>query len=232
MAMKLIDKIRFIFLQSNIKVTFEEVLKNFRAFKNFLSLDFKVHSRNGLEVARRQELTETEIEIKNILLENSFHDFETHASIDGLSKVLNVDFVIPRANNPHIVIETFLVNSKWKFLHRISEIDHRFQMLKLKNPNLRTLLVIKFTKPIIMETMRKFIQLELLNTDNLLINEEMEQLPELLKMLHPAATPSSFRSEGAMSDWSNIFYHPYPQSSSSQRSYARLCTHARSFRIL
>jgi len=64
MSMKLIDKIKFAFLQSKVNVTFEEVIKNFRAFKNFLSLDFKAHSRNGLEAARRQNLMKQKLKLR------------------------------------------------------------------------------------------------------------------------------------------------------------------------
>ncbi len=125
--------------------------------------------------------------------ENGF-TFEIHGDVQCTKKILNIDFVIPNSQDPKIIIETFAVlNSKsLSSLVRIRELDHKFQMLKLKHPNVKTILAIKFMKPIILERVHRFIEEELLNTDILLINEEIKQLPQTLRTLHPSSTPSAF----------------------------------------
>ena len=55
-------------------------------------------------------------------------------------------------------------------------------MLKKKNPKIITIMVLRFTgRPIFLENARKLIETELLNTDYLLINNEIEKLPNLIK---------------------------------------------------
>ncbi|GEM_PF-2256040 len=183
-AEKIINKISDLFKKYKSDIDYKDILENFRILKGLYGhRNLESYMNNGLKFAEKQPLSEMEKEICKILEFNRI-DFKTHSIIDGYKRKLNVDFLIQNENNK-IVIECTSFEMKSKFSQKrrvICNMDHRFQMLKMKDPNIETIMAIGITgKPVFMENVKKLIESELLNTDYLLIKEELEKLPEIIK---------------------------------------------------
>jgi hypothetical protein len=150
-------------------VNMESALKNFRRMSTF---------------------DELEIKIKKII-ESVSIDFNensgVHAKIHHVSQInkksMNIDFMIFDGGLPIVAIEaTKLSNIKTKDLtHRIAYLDHRFQMLKTKHPNLTTMMILQCDKSN-KDRARRVADREIINTDVCLINET-QNLSEFLNEL-------------------------------------------------
>ncbi|MBI2542949.1 MAG: hypothetical protein HYW24_02070 [Candidatus Aenigmarchaeota archaeon] len=185
-ACRLARKLEDIF-ESKKDITFDKILRSFSAFSRFLHLDTASGVVQGLRLARKQPLTEFERRISKILLEASI-DFDVHAEVDCKRKILSVDFALPEPSAPKFVIEVFSsgkTKSVGSSLLKIREIDHRFRMIKLAMPDVKTVMCIDFKRPIILDLARKSIEMELIDTDLLLICDEVIKLPDSIqKMSH------------------------------------------------
>ena len=63
-------------------------------------------------------------------------------------------------------------------------VDHRFQALKQKYPNLITMMCIEIIgKPILYNYVKKYLDMETLNTDYLLINNHRKKLMEIINIV-------------------------------------------------
>lgn len=164
-ALKLSSKLEEMF-EGCEKVNFEAVETQHKSIQSIFQLGSQV-----------------EEEIKR-LLESSEIKFAHHPIIKGLKKKLCVDFAIPSQDSPQFIIEAFIVTPKRTpdlVIKKVDVMDHRFHMIKLKQPEIKTILCIKFIdRTISIERLIKRIELELLSTDILLISDEIQKLPEIL----------------------------------------------------
>lgn len=178
---KLVDRL---FKESKITADFDTVLYHFKIFKTLSKLDLEKAIDHGLEFAKRQKLSETEHEIKD-LLESRGIKFSIHPIVQGLKRKLSMDFSIPSEDSPQFVIETFSAGSGSKplgqILRRVWETDHRFHMVKSKDPLLKTIMCVRFERDVPLQRIKERIELELLSTDILLVDEEIRKLPEILR---------------------------------------------------
>ncbi len=185
-AKKFIEKIGILFSKYNKNnINSTRTIENFRILSNFYGhRNLEAMFERGLKFAENQELSEIEKEIETIFKSNSI-DFKSHAIVSGAKRRLNIDFIIP-SENPKIIIECTSINIGARKIsnnrNTICNIDHRFQMLKMKNPNLITIMILRFTgKPVYMPNVKKLIETEILNTDYYIINDEIEKIPKLVK---------------------------------------------------
>jgi len=127
---------------------------------------------------------ELEIEIENILtsIENNNLLTQKHVNIIVNTKTLNIDFIIYHNDKPLFAIEaTKLKETRRKNItHRIAYIDHRFQIIKLKYPNINTGIIIRVDKGQ-EQLVKRIIERELINTNFCLVNNEIEKLSEIVK---------------------------------------------------
>lgn len=196
-AIGVMGKIETLFRKAQPSTRIEDVLLNFRIMKGmFGNRNLKSNFETGLKFAKNQKFSSIERCIIDILKEegfeckrkietNSLKTVEVHANVEGLKRILNVDFAIPSGKNPRIVIEAFDFNCKKKVISnskpRVCHIDHRFQMIKLKNPSVKTILCIRFFgRPIFKEMVKKSLEMEILNTDHLIIND-LNDLRDIIK---------------------------------------------------
>ena len=87
--------------------------------------------------------------------------------------------------NKKIALEVFSYNNKYRsrIKTKVCLMDHRFQILKNKNPNIKTMMCIQITgRPILKKYVRKYLEMETINTDYILINEE-ELIPNVIKKI-------------------------------------------------
>jgi len=121
-----------------------------------------------------------EIKVMNLLKKYSV-SFEIHSNMNGFRKKMNVDFVIPSANEPKVIIEVtkFSVKKRKDINNRIAIIDHRFQLLKLSNPAVKTIIVIKCQKKQ-RKLVERTISRETVNTDFSFVNN-FNTLPSRIK---------------------------------------------------
>lgn len=177
---KIINVIKELFINKK-EIKFDKVLENFRILKGFYGhRNLKSLIKLGLNSFGKLSRSPIEDEIFNILNENKIM-CERNEIVEGKNKKYNVDFLIPNKEDPRIIIECFMfkrsvTTHNWKY--KVCSTDHRFQALKIKNPKLIAIMVIKFTgRPILLNFVKECVQSELLNTDYLFINEEMVNLP-------------------------------------------------------
>jgi hypothetical protein len=182
-AKKVMEKIQN--LLNGKQISLEKVLNTFQKFKkSAFDFDFQKLIENGHKLAKNSKPTEMEKKIEEILTLNHI-PFTIHASVNGIKKMVNVDFAIPSEKTPLIILETFSIRKQRRLNSnlrmRIAVVDHKFQAVKLCDEKVMTILHINFTgKPIIKEFERKRINTELLNTDILLLNEEIENLHSIV----------------------------------------------------
>jgi len=184
-AEDVINKIKAFFSETDIKIDVDKFIFNFRSFTNkFGNRNLASSFKRGLSFAKNQDLSPNEKEILDTLQKSKIQ-VEPHAIVQGLKRDFNVDFVIPDSKNPKILIESFdfSLNSK-TVSHsktRVCHVDHRFQMMKGKNKNIKTFLFIRFLgRPIHEELAKKSLEMEIVNTDFLVINH-FEKLLSLIK---------------------------------------------------
>lgn len=189
-AEKLSSKLSNLFERFEPELKIENVLTGFKMFRNGGSsrrpLDWLVE--NGLRSVKGAETTESEREVIKILNENCI-PFERNAIVEGVKRKINVDFAIPSGVKPEIVVETFLFGSRkitfCEFGRKLRLTDQRFQMLKLRNPSIKTVTNPKITllEDFQRERIEKLSELEVLNTDFILINERIKELPKIVKRI-------------------------------------------------
>jgi ribosome-binding protein aMBF1 (putative translation factor) len=161
-------------LFSNKNICWEEFLNNLKLIHKFRIKEIDNSFKNGLRSAENQPTNETEEMIKRILVSKT-KTFKIHATVEGIKRMENVDFLILSESKPTAVIEVFKFSGKHfhNLFNKVTIIDHKFQMLKLLTPTLKTIVCIHIPN---ITTARKemienLIKSQLLNTDELLINE-------------------------------------------------------------
>ena len=65
---------------------------------------------------------------------------------------------------------------------RIRATDQRFHQLKVKNPNILTIMIVNFKKSAPPKEVKEFLEKEILDTDFLLLNKEIPKLPKVIKL--------------------------------------------------
>ncbi len=161
------------------------LLEIFENKNKLLYLNFDKLVSQGLKKAENTNLNALEKEVYKILKDKNI-PFDTHTTIKGVKKEINVDFVIPNVRNPSIVIEVFRSRSK-KLSNvkiRLNVIDSRFHQLKLKYHHINTIILVKLSKfQTLTKEVKKLLEREIVSTDYLLVNEEFKILPTIIKKL-------------------------------------------------
>ncbi|OIN88651.1 MAG: hypothetical protein COY38_01780 [Candidatus Aenigmarchaeota archaeon CG_4_10_14_0_8_um_filter_37_24] len=122
-----------------------------------------------------------ELIVKKILESNNI-PFNIHSFVRGFRKEFNVDFSVPNSDNPSFVIEvtSFLTKRFSDIERRLFFVDHRFQLLKIENPNLMTIFAIKCRKD--KEFMVKnIIRKSVVNSDFCFVND-FSRIPNIIKI--------------------------------------------------
>jgi hypothetical protein len=166
-------------------IGFDQLLENKRVLTNFFGhRNLEAMIEQGLKVLAKIPQTDFEKEVASLLEKHSI-PFENCGIVAGIKRRYNIDFVIPDTKNPKIVIEVFRHTMGGKSRNtksKVRSIDHRFQSIKLKNPKMRTITIMKLTgKAVLLDLIKKDLNREILNTDTMLINQEIQNLPDLLK---------------------------------------------------
>jgi len=141
----------------------EESLKNFKRISHY---------------------NELEIEIEYILnkLQNRNLNIEKHKNITVNKKTFNIDFIISTNKKPIIAIEVTKLSQtkRISFMYRLTYLDHRFQILKLKYPEIQTFIILQCNKD--QENLiKRIIEREVINTNFCLINNEIKDLNKVIK---------------------------------------------------
>tara|TARA_Y100000034_G_scaffold136195_1_gene211413 strand:+ start:1473 stop:2459 length:987 start_codon:yes stop_codon:yes gene_type:complete len=168
----------------NKSITYNKFLENYRILKGFYgcrNLNFLIEQ--GLNRLAKINPTKYKEEISKFLKKQNIK-FERYKVLKGIKSKYNIDFYIP---HKEIAIEVFSYNNckkrsdiKWKACF----VDHRFQSLKLKNPKTKTIMCIKIEgKSILHDYVKEYIDMELINTDYLLINKELNKLPRIINVI-------------------------------------------------
>jgi DNA-binding transcriptional regulator YiaG len=188
-AKKVMLKIKDLFELNKPDVSFEKVKENFLISKGiFGHRNVKSWIENGLKFSRIHGFTKFEKRIQNILKSANAKKFECHATVEGIKNKFCVDFVIGNASNPDAIIEVFTFSSNKAGFHNCNTkakiLDHRFQMIKLKHPKVKTIMCVEFNgKPILSKLRREMLESQVINTDFLLINEEISKLPNIIESI-------------------------------------------------
>lgn len=174
-AAKFAGKIQPLFEKRKIMAT--DALENFRYLKGIYGYG-KLNSfvERGFKFAERTPPNPLEHKIR-LLLESANIPFKIHARVQGLKRDHNVDFAIPNAQTPLVIIEVVQTRlkprKKKNYRHLICLVDHRFQMIKAKHPNLITILIFWCCGPTtIVERVKEVLKIETLNTDIFYVNEK------------------------------------------------------------
>ena len=126
-----------------------------------------------------------EEEISEILSKNNI-DYKRYVILKGEKRGFNVDFLIEN-NGTKIALEVFSysnIKKKAGVKTKVCMVDHRFQALKQKYPNLITMMCIEIIgKPILYNYVKKYLDMETLNTDYLLINNHRKKLMEIINIV-------------------------------------------------
>ncbi len=120
------------------------------------------------------------------ILTSSKVDYKIHCLIESVNKKVISDFVIFKDNIPKVVIEVRQAQPKNKRrfydllkMHAI-RIDHKLQGIKLRWPNLKTIAVLS-SKHIPIKTLSPNLTAEFLNTDKIIVDSDLDQLPIYIK---------------------------------------------------
>jgi hypothetical protein len=167
----------------NIK--FDKILENKRILSNFFGhRNHAAAMRQGLNILAKLPQTEFENEVASLLKSHSI-PFDQSSVVCGLKRDYNVDFIIPNSKDPKIIIEVFMNTMGGKSRNTISKIrsiDHRFHSIKMNSPKIKTMIIMKLTgKPILLDDTKRKYDLEILDTDKMIINQEIKDLPIFLK---------------------------------------------------
>ncbi len=149
---------------SRIMNLFERLIKN-----KGISLE-----RGLKRFEKSSPFTKLELDIKDILEQNKV-PFKIHQDLKSARKKLNVDFVIPDEENPLIAIEVTnfcrkKLSTRYNINVRTVYIDHRFQLLKLKHKNIKTILGINCSEGQ-RNLVKRIIKRETVNTNFYFVNK-------------------------------------------------------------
>jgi len=179
-----ITKIKNLFKNINVKkITIDKTLENFRILSGFYgNRNLDAYIKNGLIRFAKINPNKFEEEIAKLLSENNIK-YKRYKILNGKKRGFNVDFLIEQ-NNIKIVLEVFSYSNMKKkagVKTKVCMVDHRFQALKQKYPGLITITCIEITgKPILYNYVKKYLDMEILNTDYLLINKNKRKLIEII----------------------------------------------------
>ena len=171
----------------NVKLDEETLLKNLKEIRNNkASFHMEAQIKNGISLVEKLPPTELEKKVIDFLVSHNI-PFKLHATLECNGKSFNVDFIIPSCENPKIVIEVFSSKSNSRNLRAKAIItDHRFLVLKMKNPQLKTVMIGE-TNPFVTQETKENIGKEIMGADLVIIDdeEELHQLmqQELLKFI-------------------------------------------------
>jgi len=181
-AVKIVEKIKEEI--KDISINEKDVTRKFELLqKRKLRFNFDKVVENGFKLAETGKLNQAEKRVLNVLKEAGI-EFAIHKTIEGIKRKLNVDFVIPNEKDPKWIIEVFetSVHIPSRARLRACAIDQRFKQLKLKHPNLKTMMVIFFRRvESENEEIKNSLEKDLIDTDFLIVNEEVEKLPSLIE---------------------------------------------------
>jgi len=183
-VVKELEKLFLNFDHKNI-VT-ERVLENFRILSGFYgNRNLDAYIKNGLTRFAKINTNKFEEEISEILSKNNI-DYKRYVILKGEKRGFNVDFLIEN-NGTKIALEVFSysnIKKKAGVKTKVCMVDHRFQALKQKYPNLITMMCIEIIgKPILYNYVKKYLDMETLNTDYLLINNHRKKLMEIINIV-------------------------------------------------
>jgi transcriptional regulator with XRE-family HTH domain len=161
-------------MTKNAKLEKETLLKNLKDIKSSrASFRKRVQIKNGISLVEKLPPTELEKEVVNFLNSHNI-PFKLHATLECNGKLFNVDFAIPDSNNPKIVMEVFTCKSDAINLRaRVVITDHRFLIFKMKNPQLKTIMIGEIN-PLITQETKENIQKEIVIADLAMIGEKEE----------------------------------------------------------
>jgi transcriptional regulator with XRE-family HTH domain len=161
-------------LMKNAKLEKETLLKNLKDIKSSrASFRRRVQIKNGISLVEKLPPTELEKEVINFLNSHNI-PFKLHATLECNGKLFNVDFAIPDSNNPKIIMEVFTCKSDAINLRaRVVITDHRFLIFKMKNPQLKTIMIGEIN-PLITQETKENIQKEIVIADLAMIGEKEE----------------------------------------------------------
>ena len=183
-AIELIKKIEILFKGYTDEISLNQTIENFRILTNFYGNRNLKHLINqGLTNIAGIGENKYEEEILDILKRNNIN-YTRFALIEGINRRYNIDFLINNKNKK-IILEVFSYNNKRRsdIKTKVCVVDHRFQILKNKNPDIKTMMCIQITgRPILKNYVRKYLEMETMNTDFMLINEE-ELIPRVIKKI-------------------------------------------------
>lgn len=173
------------FDSKNIEI--DKVLENFRILSGFYgNRNLESCVKNGLIRFAKINSNEFEDEIASILSKNNIN-YKRYIILNGKKRSFNIDFFID-SNDIKIALEVFSysnIKKKAGVKSKVCMVDHRFQALKQKYPNLVTMMCIEIIgKPILYNYVKKYLEMEILNTDYLLINNNKE----LVKIINNVTT--------------------------------------------
>ncbi len=183
-TIELIKKIEILFKGYTDEISLNQTIENFRILTNFYGNRNLNHLINqGLKNIANTHENNYEKEILKILEKNNLN-YQRFALIEGMNRRYNVDFLI-NYKSKKVALEVFSYNNKKRSNIKIKVclMDHRFQILKKKNPDIKTMMCIQITgRPILKNYVRRYLEMETINTDHMLINEE-ELIPDIIKKI-------------------------------------------------
>ncbi|MBI2110336.1 hypothetical protein HYT51_00975, partial [Candidatus Woesearchaeota archaeon] len=182
-AITVMNKIKELFENSNYRdISYEKFLENHRILSGFYGcrdLDFLIDQ--GLSRLAKINPTKFEEELYDLLKDKI--NVKRYHIIKGVQGKYNVDFFI-ETKNKKIAIETFCYSNckkKGNIKTKTSLVDHRFQSLKLEYPDLVTIMCVKIVgKPILEDYVKRYLKIELMNTDYFLLNGEVKKLLQIV----------------------------------------------------
>ena len=183
LAIKLVGRLKELLQEYKLDIDFETILHRFKIFTTDSKFDIGKAIKRGLDFAKKQKLSKIEEKIKNVLKSHDI-SFGVHPIIEGLKRKLCVDFAIPSEESPKFIIEAFSASSRRPLGHvlrKVWETDHRFHMVKLREPDITTVICVDWEKGVPIQRIRERIELDIFSTDILLIKEEIQKLPEILR---------------------------------------------------
>ncbi|MCD6403153.1 MAG: hypothetical protein J7K98_02390 [Candidatus Aenigmarchaeota archaeon] len=166
------------------RISLQNFLFNLKVLKNeFGHRNVDALIKRGIEFAKNSSPNDLEKKIANILKAGGV-EFELHGVVSGISRDFCVDFVIRRKEKPIILIEAFKFSLKSKSPSnskvRIDQVDHRFQVIKARWPNVKCIMCVEFDREIHPATV-EILKLDLMNTDAFLVNDEIEKLGKIIR---------------------------------------------------
>jgi DNA-binding transcriptional regulator YiaG len=155
-------------------------IQNFKKLHLVRKKEVNQRVKSMLNTLKSLQPTESEKEVVEILEELKI-PFTLHANVEGAKRFLNIDIAIPDEEKPTLLIEvTQMSKNDENLVNKLILSDHKFQMIKIKHQNVKTISFVKLKEEIEKENVKKVLQTHLLATDFLFINE-LKKLRKLLE---------------------------------------------------